>query len=387
MTTPRRSTADSTPRSVPDRWVPGAYELDRRRHPAVAREPRRSDRAVLRVHRADGARDRPAPDAGGADHRAAPRAPGRSRSRATSRPPDRDRGSRCSNSSPNSSSWCAESCRCRGARRSGCGTATRARPSRKLPAGLRGSVDVLVVDVFGGARIPAHVTSVEFYRECAEFLAPDGRAAGQRRRRLGRRVRARARRRRCSMVLRRCRRAGRTAGAEGAALRQLRAGRLALPASPRVDAAAARPRTAPRHARARPRTEELDRRGPGRHRRHRRPLSSPDRSVFQVRPGERGATIGGRATAAAGSVGDMPDPRPVARVARARRGRGAGARRAGGCTSERSRAPATAPPTGPRRRVRRRPCPDSAGRSRRARRTTWSPVSRARGRSSGCRRP
>lgn len=44
----------------------------------------------------------------------------------------------------------------------------------KLPAGLKGTVDVLVVDVFGGARIPAHVTSVEFYRECAEFLAPDG---------------------------------------------------------------------------------------------------------------------------------------------------------------------------------------------------------------------
>lgn len=44
----------------------------------------------------------------------------------------------------------------------------------KLPAGLKGTVDVLVVDVFGGARIPAHVTSVEFHRECAAFLAPDG---------------------------------------------------------------------------------------------------------------------------------------------------------------------------------------------------------------------
>jgi len=44
----------------------------------------------------------------------------------------------------------------------------------KLPAGLRGAVDVLVVDVFGGARIPAHVTSVEFYRECAAFLSADG---------------------------------------------------------------------------------------------------------------------------------------------------------------------------------------------------------------------
>lgn len=44
----------------------------------------------------------------------------------------------------------------------------------RLPAGLKGTVDVLVVDVFGGARIPAHVTSVEFYRECAAFLAPNG---------------------------------------------------------------------------------------------------------------------------------------------------------------------------------------------------------------------
>lgn len=44
----------------------------------------------------------------------------------------------------------------------------------KLPAGLRGSVDLLVVDIFGGARIPAHVTSAEFYAECAAFLAPSG---------------------------------------------------------------------------------------------------------------------------------------------------------------------------------------------------------------------
>ncbi|MEO5921922.1 MAG: fused MFS/spermidine synthase [Pseudolysinimonas sp.] len=44
----------------------------------------------------------------------------------------------------------------------------------KLPAGLRGSADLLIVDIFGGARIPAHVTSLEFYRECAEFLAPGG---------------------------------------------------------------------------------------------------------------------------------------------------------------------------------------------------------------------
>lgn len=44
----------------------------------------------------------------------------------------------------------------------------------KLPAGLRGTVDLLVVDVFAGARTPAHVTSVEFYRTAAALLAPHG---------------------------------------------------------------------------------------------------------------------------------------------------------------------------------------------------------------------
>ncbi len=44
----------------------------------------------------------------------------------------------------------------------------------KLPAGLRGTVDLLVVDVFSGARTPAHVTSLEFYRAAVALLAPDG---------------------------------------------------------------------------------------------------------------------------------------------------------------------------------------------------------------------
>ena len=44
----------------------------------------------------------------------------------------------------------------------------------KLPAGLRGEVDLLVVDVFSGARTPAHVTSVEFYRAAVAMLKPDG---------------------------------------------------------------------------------------------------------------------------------------------------------------------------------------------------------------------
>jgi spermidine synthase len=44
----------------------------------------------------------------------------------------------------------------------------------KLPPGLHGNVDLVVVDVFGGSRIPAHVTSVEFYRSVARLLAPGG---------------------------------------------------------------------------------------------------------------------------------------------------------------------------------------------------------------------
>ena len=44
----------------------------------------------------------------------------------------------------------------------------------KLPAGLRGTVDLLIVDIFSGARTPAHVTSVEFYREAVSLLRPDG---------------------------------------------------------------------------------------------------------------------------------------------------------------------------------------------------------------------
>lgn len=44
----------------------------------------------------------------------------------------------------------------------------------RLPEGLRGTADLLVVDVFSGARTPAHVTSAEFYGEVADVLAPDG---------------------------------------------------------------------------------------------------------------------------------------------------------------------------------------------------------------------
>jgi spermidine synthase len=45
---------------------------------------------------------------------------------------------------------------------------------KKLPAGLRGTVDLVVVDIFSGARTPAHVTSQEFFTEVARLLKPDG---------------------------------------------------------------------------------------------------------------------------------------------------------------------------------------------------------------------
>lgn len=44
----------------------------------------------------------------------------------------------------------------------------------RLPTGLHAAADLIVSDVYGGARIPAHVTSVEFYRIAARYLAPEG---------------------------------------------------------------------------------------------------------------------------------------------------------------------------------------------------------------------
>lgn len=43
-----------------------------------------------------------------------------------------------------------------------------------LPSGLLGAVDLIVVDVYRGARTPAHVTTVEFYSELRRLLAPGG---------------------------------------------------------------------------------------------------------------------------------------------------------------------------------------------------------------------
>lgn len=45
---------------------------------------------------------------------------------------------------------------------------------QKLPAALVGTCDLVVSDVYSGAQTPAHLTSVEFYREVAKLLAPGG---------------------------------------------------------------------------------------------------------------------------------------------------------------------------------------------------------------------
>lgn len=43
-----------------------------------------------------------------------------------------------------------------------------------LPQGLKGNVDVAIVDIFSGATIPAHVTSVQFYSLIAPFMTERG---------------------------------------------------------------------------------------------------------------------------------------------------------------------------------------------------------------------
>ena len=45
---------------------------------------------------------------------------------------------------------------------------------RRLPPAIVGSCDLVVSDVYSGAQTPAHLTSVEFYREVAALLSPGG---------------------------------------------------------------------------------------------------------------------------------------------------------------------------------------------------------------------
>lgn len=45
---------------------------------------------------------------------------------------------------------------------------------RRLPAALQSQCDLIVSDVYSGAQTPAHLTSIEFYRELGALLAPSG---------------------------------------------------------------------------------------------------------------------------------------------------------------------------------------------------------------------
>ncbi len=44
----------------------------------------------------------------------------------------------------------------------------------KLPAGMQGAMDLVVVDIFAGAQTPAHVSSIEFYELIRPLLDPNG---------------------------------------------------------------------------------------------------------------------------------------------------------------------------------------------------------------------
>ncbi|MFJ3662354.1 spermidine synthase [Streptomyces sp. NPDC090119] len=57
----------------------------------------------------------------------------------------------------------------------GSGITTHAADARAwLEAAPDDSADVLVADVFGGSRVPAHLTSLDYAREAARVLRPDG---------------------------------------------------------------------------------------------------------------------------------------------------------------------------------------------------------------------
>ena len=129
----------------------------------------------------------------------------------------------------------------------------------RLPNGLHGAADLIVVDIFGGDRIPAHVTSLEFYRQCGVFLAEHGVLLVN----VADGVGAAFARGQASTLV--------SAFADVAVLaesqvltrspiRQLRARRLAVRPAARLDAASARRRAASGAARPRRRAAQLDRR-------------------------------------------------------------------------------------------------------------------------------
>ena len=160
----------------------------------------------------------------------------------------------------------------------------------KFPPGLRGEVDLLVVDVFSGSRTPAHVTSLEFYTEAISLLKPggvivanvaDGPGLAFARGQAATLLSAVSEGSRGAVAAGAAGAAGGHVAAlaetqilKGATVRQCRARRFPPDATPRLDAAASRWWSAPVEGGDGCRVAQLDRWCVDRHRRHRRAVTS-----------------------------------------------------------------------------------------------------------------
>ena len=166
-----------------------------------------------------------------------------------------------------------------------------------LPQGLRGAADLVVVDVFSGARTPAHVTSIEFYSDVITLLAADGVIAVNVADGPGLAF-ARSQAATLRDGTRPCRGARRDADPQRAAVRQRGADRVPRGASPRLDAEAPgrRPASVEGDQRAgnSPTGSRARRSSPTppqcRHRRLRGASSRPDRVARRSHPAQTGLT-------------------------------------------------------------------------------------------------
>ena len=129
------------------------------------------DAPGVRVRPADRPRPRPRRRAGRRRSTPSTSAAAPSPSPATSRSPGPARGSASWRSTSRSPTWSASTCRCPAAPR----IRVRADDARVGLAALHtASADVVVCDVFAGARTPAHLTSAEFAADVHRVLRPGG---------------------------------------------------------------------------------------------------------------------------------------------------------------------------------------------------------------------
>ncbi len=161
----------------------------------------------------------------------------------------------------------------------------------RLPSALRGSADLVVVDIFGGSRIPAHVTRSSSYREVVDFLAPEGVVVVNVADGSGLAF-ARGQAATLGLVVADAAVLAEIGRSQGSPLRQPRSRRIEERPPAHVAATTARRGPAPREPRSREKSCVTGSEVPGRHRRVSTPSPPPSRSVFQVRPGR---DAGGRA--------------------------------------------------------------------------------------------